>query len=501
MADRRMTRSQAKAPSQLSDYNEMIDMLEGRVKALNENIQSEEKQARTSASWTVGDQGNDIEVTQDWSSLESKINTIVLNTLEKITGHSNKSGGREEHSATNFKESGTPKHQDDTNQNGCIRRHETHRERYSQHRDRRHRSVSTEDECDDSPDKADARQYTGNSHVKIPTFSGDEKWNVWYQRFEAISTRRNWTQDDKLDELLQLLRGEAAEFVYEQLNRSSRRSYIALCHELQNRFRIVKTTKTFGVKFSRRCQKPGETVEAFAADLKRLYDNAHPQRDKITRHEDLLRRFLDGLLNSKASFHVEYIKEPENIDDAVYEVVNFEETKRTFNRENLRGDTLVRHTYKQKSKEYYESESTDSDMEQVARVPLGSNKRKIIKFERNVNDMNMDRTERIEENNKPEIQNLKDEMSLLKKGQDECLQTLNSLINKMNNPRYQQQTPYYQNGVQTQQRKACFYCKAPDHFIRDCPLRIQMNTNAKDGNRNYSPSQTMKQMTLPQHLN
>ena len=51
-----------------------------------------------------------------------------------------------------------------------------------------------------------------------------------------------------------------------------------------------------------------------------MYDKAHANRDEETRREDLLRKFLDG-------FQVEYIKEPRDIDEAVYQVVDFQETR------------------------------------------------------------------------------------------------------------------------------------------------------------------------------
>lgn len=41
--------------------------------------------------------------------------------------------------------------------------------------------------------------------------------------------------------------------------------------------------------------------------------------------EDLLQRFLDGLEDSNAQFHVEYVKEPEIIDVITIQVVNFDE--------------------------------------------------------------------------------------------------------------------------------------------------------------------------------
>ena len=57
-----------------------------------------------------------------------------------------------------------------------------------------------------------------------------------------------------------------------------------------------------------------------------MYDNAHSNRDENTRREDLLRRFLNGLYDEKARFQVEYVKEPRDLDEAVYQVVDFQET-------------------------------------------------------------------------------------------------------------------------------------------------------------------------------
>ena len=40
--------------------------------------------------------------------------------------------------------------------------------------------------------------------------------------------------------------------------------------------------------------------------------------DSTTRREYLVRRFLDGLRHEEVRWEVEYVKEPENIDEAVY---------------------------------------------------------------------------------------------------------------------------------------------------------------------------------------
>ena len=46
------------------------------------------------------------------------------------------------------------------------------------------------------------------------------------------------------------------------------------------------------------------------AELKRIYDKAHPRRDHHTREEYLLRRFMDGLNDEKTLTQVEYVKGP-----------------------------------------------------------------------------------------------------------------------------------------------------------------------------------------------
>ena len=63
--------------------------------------------------------------------------------------------------------------------------------------------------------------------------------------------------------------------------------------------------------------------------MKRLYDKAYPGRDHITRDEDLLRRFLGGLFDEQVKLLVEFVKRPQNIDDAVVEVIGFLDTRKS----------------------------------------------------------------------------------------------------------------------------------------------------------------------------
>ena len=195
-------------------------------------------------------------------------------------------------------------------------------------------SSSEDTSSDNSSDEEESlmtirsnRSRNSRSHaVKLPPFTGREAWKVWFNRFNEVARLRGWTRNEKLEELLPRLQGDAGEFVFGQLKSKMRGQYKGLIAELENRFRVVETEKTYRVQFSNRSQKPGETVECYAAELKRIYDKAHPRRDRNTREEDLLRRFMDGLIDEKTRTQVEYVKGPKDIDEAVFEVVNFLET-------------------------------------------------------------------------------------------------------------------------------------------------------------------------------
>ena len=144
-----------------------------------------------------------------------------------------------------------------------------------------------------------------------------------------MADRRGWSEEERLDEIFSRLQGTAGEFVFGQLRREVRCYYVQLVSERNSRYRVVVSQKTYGAQFSHRNQKANESVEEYASELKRLYDKAHSNRDDNTRREDLLRIFLDELhvYDEKARFQVEYNKEPRDIDEAVYQVVDFQETR------------------------------------------------------------------------------------------------------------------------------------------------------------------------------
>lgn len=81
-------------------------------------------------------------------------------------------------------------------------------------------------------------------------------------------------------ELLPRFHGMPIEYssIYSSIRPTVEVHYRKLTEERNSRFRVVETRKTFISNFSNRQQKPREKVEDYAADLKRLYDKAHPKK-------------------------------------------------------------------------------------------------------------------------------------------------------------------------------------------------------------------------------
>jgi len=180
---------------------------------------------------------------------------------------------------------------------------------------------------------------------KLPPFTGKESWKVWLNRFCDVAMLLKWTEAEQLEELLPRLQGDAGEFVYDQLTQTVRTSYRSLVKELDSRFRKIETAQSYKALFSNRDQKPGEDPNEYGNDLKRLYEKAHPGRDQHIRQEDLLRRFIDGLYDDKVKFHIECVKECQELEMAIFEVVKLTEAKKRSDRSKrpIRAVTTDKH--------------------------------------------------------------------------------------------------------------------------------------------------------------
>ena len=337
----------------------------------------------------------------------------------------------------------------------------------------------------------DSRDF---NEVKLPPFNGKEDWKVWVSRFETVAERRGWSDDKKLDNLIPKLQGKAGEFVFTQLPHGTLSCYNELIKELNSRFRVVETKRTFAAQFSQRTQRQGETAEEFAAELKRLYAKAYSFRGEATRQEDLVRRFLDGLRDSDARFEVEYNKEPVNIDEAVFHVVNFVQTRRRGSAEEYSDRKFKKYTRRTnvETDGSSDEEVQEEDNDRVYRLPAKKD---------TVQNFKADRDQKKKESDKPTdnasmkvLNETKDLMQDLVKQIQELTKTTSG-----NTDTQQQQRPYRGRNV------VCYGCGTLGHIVRDCPQKANngrnRNPNVPRGAQGGTGQRTGDNRTLQQPLN
>ena len=175
---------------------------------------------------------------------------------------------------------------------------------------------------DNSP-RNSPRNIDYDKTPKLPSFTGSESWKVWFNHFDDVACQRNWLEEKRLDVILPRLKGQAGEYVYDQFSCKQRSNYKELVDCLKKRFRKVESRKMFAYMFWKRDQKAGELEETYAAELKGLHGKVWPKHNLESTEEDLLQRFMNGLLDKKVKQQVEFMKNPTNVDNALDEVVKY----------------------------------------------------------------------------------------------------------------------------------------------------------------------------------
>lgn len=306
-----------------------------------------------------------------------------------------------------------------------------------------------------------AKQYGS----KLPAFTGKEDWKVWFNRFRSVADLNEWTRKERLQELLPRIQGTAAEFVFGQLKPGVTANYKLLTKEIEGRFGSIETPKTYITQFSRRNQKNGETPKVYAAELKKLYDKAYPKRGAETRQEDLVRKFLMGLLDDQARIYVELHKEPQTIEEAVSHVTHY--TEATDNPRNNDEDGPGK--YRKQTRQVKQEGA------KAKRPNYGSENKRTTGTEE-IGEKSKEKLSTIAGNqekgdkitvDKEELQNIIQEMM---KGQRNTEVSVN-VARKGHDQSWGGQTNSNRNIV-------CYHCGQPGHYARNCysnPNRIDYN--------------------------
>ena len=115
----------------------------------------------------------------------------------------------------------------------------------------------------------------------VPPFTTKkESWTVWFAWFKAIADDNSWSGPERLSVLLPKLQGAAGEYVFEVLPKRIKSDYRKLVQKLDACYCNVESKQNYRRQLTGISQKPGESEQELAAELKRLYDKAYPNQDR-----------------------------------------------------------------------------------------------------------------------------------------------------------------------------------------------------------------------------
>ena len=129
----------------------------------------------------------------------------------------------------------------------------------------------------------------------LPQYDGSAPFQVFWNKFQAISRINSWDEEKQLLHLPACLEGSAANFAFLELNQNDRATLETFVAALSGRFDTRVGTATHLTQLENRKMSARETTAEYASDVKRLTAMAFPSADQATKTTMSLRYFLKGL--------------------------------------------------------------------------------------------------------------------------------------------------------------------------------------------------------------
>ncbi|MCG7878301.1 MAG: hypothetical protein JAY75_21690 [Candidatus Thiodiazotropha taylori] len=163
-------------------------------------------------------------------------------------------------------------------------------------------------------------QHAKGGHMDIPLprqmiYDGKTPYEMFIRSFLALADTCGWDDRERAFRILNSLRGEAADFVFTQVDPRVQQSFYALEHALEGRFKERRSETSFLAELENRKLDPKEKVSEFVADIKRLVRKGYPTADERTFNKIALRHFIRGLCDQQMVLAVG-MKDPKTVEDA-----------------------------------------------------------------------------------------------------------------------------------------------------------------------------------------
>ncbi|XP_061183328.1 uncharacterized protein LOC133191598 [Saccostrea echinata] len=150
-------------------------------------------------------------------------------------------------------------------------------------------------------------------------------WQDYFVHFEQVSDWNNWSYEEKSQQLVMSLRGEAQKILGD-LSQEQRKDYDNLKSILSSRFCPKELVVAHRVDFRSRLRKQNESPSDYGFALRRLGNLAFPDMAYSDREIVILEQFMSGIGNSEIRSHV-ILHHPKTLESAISLATEFEAVK------------------------------------------------------------------------------------------------------------------------------------------------------------------------------
>ena len=314
----------------------------------------------------------------------------------------------------------------------------------------------------DKKDNTDRhRSFDGPITPKMSTFDGRNDWRPFYTQFAYIAARYRWTDEQRLDKLVECLRDKALKFFSTRPD-IEKNNFDALCEKLNERFGKKDLPHIIRRQLQDVRQDTEETLEEFEERVRDMAVDGYPNMSDICIQTVAVDAFLKGC-NNKQAYLTAMDKNPANLDEA-----------RQYLKSAITNQRLILGVKKTDIKRvtFKSSQSTESDSEedettsmhkirtiQQTQEPKNVSSRKEISYETRLSSIE-NKVKNIENDNRETKASINQILDILKRQNST---TPRSRSNSGERYKISNQSPT--------RNFSCFNCQQEGHFALECPNR------------------------------
>ncbi|CAC5404214.1 unnamed protein product [Mytilus coruscus] len=327
-------------------------------------------------------------------------------------------------------------------------------------------STSGKGKDDSSSREVKSNQRSGPTPPKLAIFDGKSEWKPYFMQFNHIARKYEWSNEQKLDRLIECLRDKALKFVSTR-QETVQKDYDMLVQKLSQRFGNKDLPHTIRRQLQEVRQFVDESIEEFAERIQELATDGYLNTPENVVDTIAVDAFLKGCTDKKAAlFAME--KDPNTMDQALQYVKSS-----IHNQKILLG-------YRKPEVErvqFYDDSDEESTECLVRQVKMGNNSSmQDLQKKYETMETRMATTEQ-------HIWTIKSDIKKI----------INSISPKTTADRQRSPSPRGRSPTRDVRDVQCYTCREMGHYSTQCPKK---SWSPMRRNRSPSPNNNLREGTL-----